>query len=875
MSEKWCYFLCNKPSFWSLKEDAIEWQVIGGTLAVKEEVLELLRILDGNGVPRVNFLMLFLAAFKAGSEKIIPLFAESMDCDDDAVLGDWQGLWKTHCEMMLKLVETPPDIPMWKAFLCEQIFINQEGTCRAGAIAKLELNNGTVWRDESVNLDRSVARALLVHALRIVLSYRGPNTKRELELLYKTGTIAEPKLLEEVVPENSLAKLFFDLKQAGRESAVVAKLAELMYPAFAQKGKMQQSQDLPLGGYTDVSNKGSIDKLLMSELAHDDATLATRIVMGEAMYLKREAPPLPDQPVKAVILDCGVRSWGIPRLLVTAAAMALTRMKKEEIESVVFQNDYVGELERVTFLEAQDVLQQMGNLAATAHPGRALESYFDKDREANEDVYLITTTEVLEDREFKQYLQFITQEHDFYLMTVDRSGDVVLSYHTQFGVRNMWGISVDVMKLLEETVEKTVADTYKSDGQIPFALQEQSGVFPMRVPLKATNRKPRGVFAGGYIDRTKFNYLVYWEPGSSGGIVLDRSCRPGSIVYAHLDSGVIYAVFLNADGMLLAVSEFEEKASWVDLPEEIHGAKHFLIKDEMLFGVFDSKIVAVNRKGELCENKVFASKGYGHGYICGSNSSWCLIHYTDKINLIEKNASLNNRKIMYRDFRNRIVKVENGVLIVDTKKIRKSLLYENDFSAQGNFIEIEKTVGKRLVYDLENDKELMTSHPLDFITFNKNQGNMVPQIVKNFSYAGISRTGKLVIVTARGIPHVFHFASQLFKRQEKLWLEGQEMSYKVELKSLETPKNGMLSKACFDDVIDVYLDQHGFLHLVPLGRALPELMICLCVGKLSGAVVGEGSFGNQKLLYGEVMRKGRLEEVLYEYSELIASIFKI
>ena len=45
--------------------------------------------------------------------------------------------------------------------------------------------------------------------------------------------------------------------------------------------------------------------------------------MNEALYLRRETPPSNPPKHRAVLLDSGVRLWGVPRVFATAVGMAL------------------------------------------------------------------------------------------------------------------------------------------------------------------------------------------------------------------------------------------------------------------------------------------------------------------------------------------------------------------------------------------------------------------------------------------------------------------------------------------------------------------------------------------------------------------------
>src|SRR5262249_59432658 len=93
-------------------------------------------------------------------------------------------------------------------------------------------------------------------------------------------------------------------------------------------------EQLAVGGVADITNRGPLDRLLLSELAHDDLTLSVRVALNEALYLRRE-PPMREPPgTLALLLDCGVRLWGIPRVLATAVALPLIARDKQHSEVV-------------------------------------------------------------------------------------------------------------------------------------------------------------------------------------------------------------------------------------------------------------------------------------------------------------------------------------------------------------------------------------------------------------------------------------------------------------------------------------------------------------------------------------------------------------
>ena len=83
--------------------------------------------------------------------------------------------------------------------------------------------------------------------------------------------------------------------------------------------------DQPLGGFSDLSNKGDFDKLLISEFANDELLLLSRVANNEALVLHREIPPGTDDLQRVVLLDVSLKSWGNPRILAYATMLAIAR----------------------------------------------------------------------------------------------------------------------------------------------------------------------------------------------------------------------------------------------------------------------------------------------------------------------------------------------------------------------------------------------------------------------------------------------------------------------------------------------------------------------------------------------------------------------
>lgn len=105
-----------------------------------------------------------------------------------------------------------------------------------------------------------------------------------------------------------------------RATAVIARqaIAMLDLPRPLRRGEEQ-----PVGGVSDLSNRGDPARLVLSEWALDEDTLMIRLAHQEALYLRRESPPASPFPGRSILLDNGLFLWGNARIFATAVAMAL------------------------------------------------------------------------------------------------------------------------------------------------------------------------------------------------------------------------------------------------------------------------------------------------------------------------------------------------------------------------------------------------------------------------------------------------------------------------------------------------------------------------------------------------------------------------
>ncbi|HEX2746778.1 MAG TPA: hypothetical protein VHM91_02170, partial [Verrucomicrobiales bacterium] len=148
--------------------------------------------------------------------------------------------------------------------------------------------------------------------------------------------VPEPAPLPEAEPEEKASAPLSDLLKdlAGdQELGGLAEIVRRIMAALVMPRKLSLRDDLPTGGVSDVANRGSPERLLITEIAQDPDIMAVRMVMGESLYLRREPPAVRRDPPPLVLVDFSLRLWGLPRMFAAATALAILASRNSDCPS--------------------------------------------------------------------------------------------------------------------------------------------------------------------------------------------------------------------------------------------------------------------------------------------------------------------------------------------------------------------------------------------------------------------------------------------------------------------------------------------------------------------------------------------------------------
>jgi len=417
---------------WSENGAVLVWRD-GSTIAFREEIVQILTALASNGLPSFGAIVFLLAACRGKVPAIGDILVESktplppaMGSDAPLLLSARKQL-KAQLEAALgqfaKAARLPAELNTGlkaRCLLAEAVFEPAKAERHVAAAAVLRGLSEPLSDNELVDPLRVSFNGSYIRQIHIVAEGLKPHTAESLALRLRTGLDALPKAVEDNLPMADRARRLIEKLSRDREFGAVARAARELMAAVRLPRRLGANEQLAIGGVADITNRGPLDRLLLSELAHDDLTLAVRVALNEALYLRRE-PPLREPPGSlALVLDSGVRLWGVPRVLATAVALALIARDKQHSDVLAWRAQG-KQLQPVDLFSRPGLTQHLGALETTAHPGAALPAFAAAcPADAHNQSVLITHADTLADPEFRRMLAEAPGLG--FMATVDRAG---------------------------------------------------------------------------------------------------------------------------------------------------------------------------------------------------------------------------------------------------------------------------------------------------------------------------------------------------------------------------------------------------------------------------------------------------------------------
>jgi hypothetical protein len=543
------YFPSTKSHFWRWSPDgrAIE-HSNGPTICFREELEDYLGGLHMHGLPILTPLVMLVAAcrdnfegsdLEIGDISLVPsamtetVFAEQ-------VTDLFRFLRRVH--QLPKQYRSVPLIHL----LLKAVLVQEEMSLDADDALDLftayKAGQLDAWVTEVLPAGNHEAMAQEVSVL-IAAAQKYP-TIAALQNAIETGLEAPPQVAEVPIPEiqtpeSAPPALIVQLLEDPRTCGI-ASLAQQVIAALHIPMQARGSADLPLGGVSDITNRGDYDRLLLSELANDDLALMARLANNEALFLRREEPPVNVERERIVLIDTTIKVWGLTRAFAIAAALGC---QARNLPGYGFQAFTLGGDRFVSSpLDTLDgVVQTLALLNPSLHPALGLEKCLAALPKSGREVIFITASELLQDPAFNLALIALQPQLD-YLITVNRDGELHLIELFQGHRRLLSQAKFDLEDLLFRQ-PKLPQRASNLPNDLPAFFHDRPA--PMYFPATSIRLRPHlccVLSPQRIIVLTESRRALLWQSGQTGALEL----------FSHIAVGD-YLSFDETDGQYIFI----------------------------------------------------------------------------------------------------------------------------------------------------------------------------------------------------------------------------------------------------------------------------------------------------------------------------------
>lgn len=399
------YFINNKNYFWTLEEDG---EVItlpsGDTIAYSEYVVHLLEELADQGLPPFGSLLLAVTATNNQTNDLIGQIQTTINWKPSEYPERPEGRLEALGEA-IRFLRLLASLPLKyttgnnRVQLFQLLFANCHGKLSKDVSRQIisgikqlkDTGNQKVLRTLSGQGEFTDGRAHDEFRCIALLLKKFPDVNTLIDKLAGVPEIEEPVLEgeEERAVPGDFVELLIDHPTTFPVGALIKSLWSGMNIPIHHSLPSAQ----PMGGFSDLSNKGDLDKLLISEFAGDDWLFLSRLANNEALYLHRETPPGANQMERIILVDVSIKSWGTPKVLAYAILLAIAKHPKTDIHCTAYA---VGNSFYPVAVDTVDaVIQSIQLVDGALHPAAGLIKFFEQSSLRKTEVLFIASEDTM------------------------------------------------------------------------------------------------------------------------------------------------------------------------------------------------------------------------------------------------------------------------------------------------------------------------------------------------------------------------------------------------------------------------------------------------------------------------------------------------
>ncbi|GEN67136.1 hypothetical protein [Chryseobacterium rhizosphaerae] len=262
------------------------------------------------------------------------------------------------------------------------------------------------------------------------------------------GLVEEPELDDELVQEETTSDTDKDfIKELVEEPKTfqVGSLIKRIWSGLKIPMRHLSPGEQPIGGISDMTNKGDFHRMLLSEFANEDEIFMSRVANNEALYIQREIPPEENIFERVILIDTSLRNWGTPKVLAFASALAIIKHPKAHSECRVFalgQDSVPMSLNKV-----EEVIENLNKVSPVLEVSETLESFFSGQySEKDIEVFFITHQENIKDEKVQRVIHENREKLKF-LVTTTSDGEINFYKHDKGARKHIQKIKLPLQEL--------------------------------------------------------------------------------------------------------------------------------------------------------------------------------------------------------------------------------------------------------------------------------------------------------------------------------------------------------------------------------------------------------------------------------------------
>lgn len=482
------FFQAPEHHFWIWEDNTDVIAVNGGmTIAYREHVMHILSQLSPGGVPPFGALLMCIAATNPMGSVLIQQVQDKLKaCPENIypeLLDDCIAFMHTLSRLPQQYKSGEDKLLMLRSIFhkCHNQYSYKQLQAHLYSYQKGNYNAAKLMKKQAFNLS-----LILKDCRTMSLLNRHYSSPEDILQAMAAVPGADFRLPAEPADTPAHSSDFVEELENNYRSFHIGRLIRRIWSGLTIPFHNTLPSAQPVGGVSDLSNKGDYDRLLISEYANDDLLFLSRLANNEALYLQREVPPEQNERERIILIDVSLKNWGTPKVLAHALMLAIARHPKTDIRCRAF---VIGSGYREIFFgSVKGVIEGIQHAQPILNPAAGLQKFLDEYPGQNSEIVLISVAGVLKQPAMQKVMQDNQQRIQYRLLT-DNEGHISVYKRMQNSLRFIQTIQLPLEELWKPrsrpTVSATVPLPASENEEFPLLFPPQNNIRRL-IPLNNT-----------------------------------------------------------------------------------------------------------------------------------------------------------------------------------------------------------------------------------------------------------------------------------------------------------------------------------------------------------------------------------------------------